>query len=342
MKSSNTVSRLILLGLIIYCSSFNAAAQSLKNLADSAYGQLTDKRIHVELDSTFSWFRQNPPNPDGSNFLSRWEKTKPLDKYGMMISNQTWNIYRKSWINNPAEATKLENSNPILYYLREAVDHSVAEIKSTVVKHGAVIWKLYNMGYVVKTKDACFAIDLNQPGSEKLADVLDFVIASHVHSDHHNTALLDAMVKAGKPVYSPFYAKGTLISATKEITFGEVKVRFTMNEQADVPVIVSEINCGSTADNYTIYHIADARSLVDLNPTRPINLFILHIANALDVFDAVARVKPDMTVYDHVMELGHGIGKYRWSYQFTYNKIRKQSTASSCVLTWGERLEVNF
>lgn len=293
-----------------------------------------------ELDANFKWFRQNPPNKSGSNFLTRWQKTAVLDKYGWQLSNTAWGTYRSYWIKDPAQAAQMEDSIPILYYLHKATSTSVAEIRSTHVKRGAVIWKLYNMGYIVKTRDACFGIDINQPGSEKLVDVLDFVIASHIHSDHNNIALLDAMVAAGKPVYSPFYSKGTLISSTREFNFGEVNVRFTMNVQADVPVIVSQIDCGKSAHHYTIYHIGDSRSVPDFNPDRHVNLFILHIENAMNVFDAVACVKPDVTVYDHVMELGHSISQWRWSYQYTYNKIKSLPPARSYVLTWGERLMV--
>ncbi|MFD2144355.1 hypothetical protein [Mucilaginibacter antarcticus] len=108
----------------------------------------------------------------------------------------------------------------------------------------------------------------------------------------------------------------------------------------NVPVIVAQINCGPSTKNYTIYHIGDARLLDKLNPSRHINLFILHVQNDIDVFKSVARVKPDVTIYDHVMELGHAVNKWRWSYQFTYNKIKDLDPAKSWVLTWGERVMV--
>lgn len=294
------------------------------------------------MDSVFTWFGQNPPNTNGSNFAARWNKAKALDNYGFRLSDTTWSIYRKNCKTNATAAARLEKANPILYYLNRATSQSIAEIRGTKVIRGAAIWKLYNMGYIVKTKDACFALDLNQRGSEALADVLDFAVVSHVHGDHNNTSFLDAMIAAGKKVYTPFYKKGTLIDTTREFNFGEVNVRFTTNMQANVPVIVAQINCGPSANNYTIYHIGDARLLEQLNPNRHINLFILHVQNDIDVFKSVARVKPDITVYDHVMELGHAVDKWRWSYQYTYNKIKNLDPAKSWVLTWGERLEVGM
>lgn len=293
-----------------------------------------------ELNAMFDWFRQHPPDSSRQRFQERWQQTASLDRYGFQLSDTTWKQYRSYWVNDTAKAAAMENTHPILYYLHKAISTSVAEIRSTTVKQGAVIWKLYNMGYVVKTKVACFGIDINQPGSAQLAPLLDFVISSHVHGDHSNAELLDAMTAAGKPVYSPFYSKGVLINSTREFSHGEVKLRFTMNVQGDVPVIVSQIDCGASAHNYTIYHIGDARSVAGFNPDKHINLFMLHIENAMNVFEAVARVKPGITVYDHVMELGHAVNKWRWSYQYTYNKIKQLQPASNYVLTWGEKLVV--
>jgi hypothetical protein len=328
-----TARLLRLLTVVVFILPLGLQAQGLKQTSEVKF---------CEMDSLFTWFRQNPPAANGSNFQLRWDKTKALDKYGFELSDKTWATYHGYWKTNPSLAADLEKTMPILYYLNKATEQSVAEIKATKVTRGAVIWKLYNMGYVVKTRDACFALDLNQRGSEALTGVLDFAIVSHIHGDHNNTLFLDAMIAAGKKVYTPFYKKGTLIDTTREFNFGGVNVRFTMNKQADVPVIVAQINCGPSANNYTIYHIGDARLLEELNPTRHVNLFILHIENAINTSQSVARVKPDITVYDHVMELGHAVDKWRWSYQYTYNKIKNLDPAKSWILTWGERLEVGW
>lgn len=74
------------------------------------------KRVRNQLDSTFKWFRNNPPMADGSNFQSRWEKTALLDKFGWQTSNKTWNLYRSYWIDDPIKVSNIGNSNPILYY----------------------------------------------------------------------------------------------------------------------------------------------------------------------------------------------------------------------------------
>lgn len=289
------------------------------------------------LDSLFTWFRQHPAS-DTLNYTARRQKSTLLDKYGWMLSAAEWKNYRQYWQADPQLTAQIEAEKPVLYYLRKSMDSVLREVKTIRVTRGVVLWKCYNMGYIVKTKDACFGIDINQPGSTQLADVLDFLIVSHGHDDHYNLPLLEAMTRLGKPVYTPFYKKGTLIDTTRTFRTGEVQARFTMNMQAETPVIVSQIDCGPSANHFTIYHIGDARLLERLTPDRPVNLLVLHIQNALDVFAAVKKIQPRLTVYDHVMELGHAVGAYRWSYDYTYNKIKDHAANNSWVLTWGERL----
>ncbi|CAG9613805.1 hypothetical protein BACCIP111899_03024 [Bacillus rhizoplanae] len=294
------------------------------------------------LNSTLNWFLDNPANADGSNFNTRWNKTAILDEYGWQLSNSTWNSYRSSWINNPSTADALEQSNPILYYLHRADQRAFKEIRRTKVEHGVVIWQIYNMGIIVKTKNTTFGIDIVARDSADLADILDFAIVSHKHQDHYDQNFVNALAAKGKPVYAPFSANGiTVISDTCEYNFGEVNVRFTMNQQSTTPVIVSQINLGPSADNYTIYDIADSRDLTALKPTRHINLFMLHIANGYDPIQASNQIKADVTLYSHEMELSHSTAAngYRWKYGYSYNKIKSQPHSSSYILTWGERIQ---
>lgn len=295
-----------------------------------------ERILKDQLDSTFIWFRDNPPN--SSNIQSRRDKTVLLDKLGWQVSPETWKLYNSS-IQDSALTMKLESQYPILYYLRHVFKKSVSEIKICQIDKGVIVWKLYNMGYVIKTKDVCFAIDLVTPFFIELVDVIDFAVVSHAHNDHFDKNFIQALTAKGKAVYSPFYREGTVISSDTLFNFKELEVRFTMNKQGDLPVIVSEINCGPSADDYTIYNIADARILERLHPSRHVNLFIIHIANGLDVFDAVKKINPGITLYDHVMEFGHPVDRYRWSYDFTYDKTKQTDPASNYVLTWGERIE---
>jgi len=321
---------------LTWCVQVAVAGDTVANIP-----QKISRAERRELDSTFKWFLANPPKADGSNFNDRWIHTELLDRCQLDLTAAGWNTYRGAWKNNPKLADKMEASYPILYYLRKATQNAFKEIKKTRVTQGFVLWHIYNMGYVIKTKDACFAIDLVARDSEKLAGILDFAICSHIHTDHFDAPFLDAMTAAHKPVFSPFYEKGTVVRSTGEYHFGDVTIRLTTScQQPNVPVLISQINLGADANNYTLYDIADARPLEDLNPDRPVNLFILHIQNGLNIFDAVARVKPDATLYAHELELGHDINQYRWTYDHACRKIQHQPHDGTLVLTWGEKREM--
>lgn len=75
------------------------------------------------------------------------------------------NKYRTYWTSDTTLADSYENTYPVLYYLRHADQHTFKEIKQTVVTNGVVIWEIYNIGIVVKTKNLCFAMDLVARGS---------------------------------------------------------------------------------------------------------------------------------------------------------------------------------
>lgn len=303
------------------------------------------KAVVDTLNKTYNWFMSNPPDINGSNFNSRWNQTGIIDEYGWQISNTTWDSYKSSWT-DLSVSEKYEATYPILYYLHLADQHSLDDIKNAKITQGVVIWYLYNMGYVVRTKNVSFAIDLIARGSTSLADMLDFTIVSHSHADHYDKNFVSAMASKGKPVYAPFTGNGiTTISSTSEFNFGEVNVRFTLNhQQTTMPVIVSQIDCGASAGNYTIYDMADARDLSALKPDRHVNILMLHIANGYDPTQAAAIINPEVTIYAHEMELGHSTAAdgYRWKYSYSYNKIKSQPHESSFILMWGEKLTISM
>ena len=95
---------------------------------------------------------------------------------------------------------------------------SIDEIKKTDVQSGVVIWNVYNMAYIVKTKEITVAFDLTcLPSSlrveadddryEKLAkelvDLSDVLFVSHIHGDHADKFVAGEFIKQDKPVIAP-------------------------------------------------------------------------------------------------------------------------------------------
>ena len=120
-----------------------------------------------------------------------------------------------------------ERSANVATYYRAMVDQALAEIASTEVAEGVVVWKLYSCALVVKTPKVVFGIDLDEgPNSGNgnpdkvaglagiklhmtaaqrtaLAKLVDVSLHTHRHHDHVNYQITEALVAAGKTVVVP-------------------------------------------------------------------------------------------------------------------------------------------
>ena len=98
-----------------------------------------------------------------------------------------------------------------------AFDRVLRKIKETVVTGDApAVWSVYNMGYIVKTREALFSIDLKHRRSRSLVPLLDFALVTHKHGDHYDGNFCKAMDEAGKPLVSSF---------VENAAFGEIKAK---------------------------------------------------------------------------------------------------------------------
>lgn len=95
---------------------------------------------------------------------------------------------------------------------------TIDSIRKTPVESGAVIWNVYSLSYIVKTKDITVAFDLTRlPSSlhkapddgryEKLAqemvNLCDILFVSHIHGDHADEFVAGEFIKQNKPVIAP-------------------------------------------------------------------------------------------------------------------------------------------
>ena len=74
------------------------------------------------------------------------------------FSHKAWLAYRNE--KDMDKVAELERSG-VPYFLRKSFDKVCKEVRTTKVKQGTIaVWLVYNMGYIVKTPTATFAIDL--------------------------------------------------------------------------------------------------------------------------------------------------------------------------------------
>ena len=254
------------------------------------------------------------------------------DKWGLEFSPKMWAKYRDAWYTDIHLANSMENTYPILNYISTNVNRAYNEIQTDKIPSDQVkIWYLYNMGYVVKTQDVCFGIDIiTRDADIELVNTLDFAIVSHKHEDHFQLQFVDAMRRAGKQVYAPFYFQSmSAFNTRKNIKLytknSIVDLDFTMSAQIAEQNLLSQITIN---DSFTILHIGDNTHIDFINPTRHVNVFMLdarlqpplhrsknnktqpidsHYApkDLLTTLDAIKRVNASYSLLGHIMELGH-------------------------------------
>jgi len=297
---------------------------------------------NAELDNVREWFWDHPP--DGKNAPERREKMAVIQAAADQFPAVDANRYMVKWSLSPRAMKPLEKKGAP-YYLRHATDHAIKDLRHTRVTHGLVVWHLYNMGYVFKTPDATFGIDICLPDASRLAKDLDFLLISHNHNDHFAGGLAGAMATAGKPVVSAFFQRGAVVNEPADLQFGVVRVKVRLgdhsrnNPRRRDDMLMFQVECGPNADHRVIYHSGDGANYEKMNPDRPVDLFIPHVAcSGMKVADAIRHVNPKWTLVSHVLELTHGIGGARWTYEYAFHEIGDLPESQATVLTWGERL----
>lgn len=105
---------------------------------------------------------------------------------------------------------------PVQEFFLFGIQSAMGDLSYGPVMDGAMIYKLYNMGFIVRTPGATIAFDLTRGGSAKapgftLADDLmkqiveqcDALFISHRHGDHTDKTVAQMFIDAGKPVVAP-------------------------------------------------------------------------------------------------------------------------------------------
>ncbi|MFC1693738.1 T9SS type A sorting domain-containing protein [Candidatus Latescibacterota bacterium] len=254
----------------------------------------------------------------------------------------TWPEYRRLWSKeNKTELQMMEEQHPVLYYLRKAHLHALEEISNTEVTFGLVIWYMYNMGYVFKTPESCFGIDIHMREAERLVNDLDFLLISHDHSDHFATQLLDAMIVAGKPVITRWYPGSTIVTENSIFNFGNIRVKIDLGDHSyEDQMLMYQVDCGETANNTTIYHSGDNNNIYKMLPDNDVDIFMPHISVGMSIPLAIQHIKPRITFPSHILELAHSPippKDWRHTYNRSFDKIRDIPPDEAYILTWGER-----
>ena len=234
-----------------------------------------------------------------------------------------------------------------------AFEKVMREVKSTVVTGDVpAIWSVYNMGYIVKTRESLFSIDLNHRRGTEFAPLLDFALVTHNHGDHWRKDFYNAMTERGKVVVSNFLdnprfneMKGDSVKGVGTYKIKDVEIRTSLIDHNDEPwgidfTMAFEIRIG----NWLLYHTGDSGRGTEpklVTPWGRPDLWLFFPGCGIDTARAVEKVNPKRIVFGHLWELGH---KQRHHGRLDEPLIRRALAAARPIVHdtslafWGDRI----
>ena len=245
----------------------------------------------------------------------------------------------------PDEVASAIEKQPILYFCEAAFDKVKREVETaTVVPGSAILWHVYNMGYVVKTADSCFALDLHHRRSEELIPMLDFLVVTHDHTDHMTPRLLDGFAKTGKPVISNFYPHTGFSATPQTLTLGSITLHTCItdhNRKLLNFVQPCEIELPGKNRKLVIFTGGDTFDPTQFRLHNPeIDVFIVHPRVGLVVMEAQKIVAPRLTLISHLLEMQHRFDQWRWGFDVGFDELKqsRDNGRAAAIPLWGDRI----
>lgn len=118
-------------------------------------------------------------------------------------------------IDNVLHEEKAQHRSAVQEFYRKRIENAIIEIGTVKVNSGAMIWKLYNHTFIVKTPTITIGFDIQRgiPGNEnfafskeminRLIDHVDVLFITHYHGDHADNWVASRFIEQNKPVISP-------------------------------------------------------------------------------------------------------------------------------------------
>ncbi len=257
----------------------------------------------------------------------------------------------------------------------------IKELENSKVEQGAMIWKVYNMGFIVRTKSVTLAFDLARGASsgspdfamsadetDRIVRQCDILFISHRHEDHADKEVAENFLQQGKPVIAPEQVWKNLPIA-KHIThlepIEEKKQTLKLSKSRYLELFIypghqltSAINnvaLVKTPDGITIAHTGDqineGNFMMDWNWIDKVGQnhrvdILMPNAWTTDIIRIVKGFNPSLVVPGHEIELGHTVwDRLPFWGDDKYLELNyadlKKSKYPVLVLVWGESYHYN-
>ena len=265
---------------------------------------------------------------------------------------------------------------PAQVFFQSRIDRVVEELETTEITSGAQIWKIYNMGFIVRTRSVTIAFDLVSGIQSKSDDFkipdhqmkrlikqCDILFISHRHSDHAERQVIDEFRRLGRPVLAPEQLSrdrpefsGLIhpeIIAEKEqkVTLSNnIELRFINYPGHQMANHDNNVVLVTTPEGISIAHNGDQINegdfMVDfdwidkVSQNHKVDILISN-AWTTDIFRIVKGFNPKLVIPGHQLELGHTVwDRLPYWGDDEYLELNyaelKKSRYPVVVMMWGE------
>ncbi len=264
---------------------------------------------------------------------------------------------------------------PVQQFFHERVNKVIKELEETKVKEGVRIWKIYDMGFIARTKTVTLAFDLvsgitsgsddfamNSTEIKRMARQCDALLITHRHKDHADLKIAEQFIALGLPVLSteetwskdPVHSKiihpernSKKVQQLKLKKYSLDMVVYPGHQMGSIPDNVYFI---TTPEGITLAHTGDQINEGDfmtdfewidrVAENHEVDV-LMPIAWTTDIFRIVKGFNPKLVLPGHELELGHTVWD-RLPYWgddeylgLNYAEL-KASKYPVVVLVWGE------
>ena len=264
--------------------------------------------------------------------------------------------------------TKFDNTEYLREFAFSRMDKVVEHFK-TPVKKGMEVCKVYNEGFVARTKSVSIAFDLvrgtylangihkgtdyRMVSDEQMAAIIDkcdVMFLSHNHADHVDRWVVDKFIAANKPVVAPTNILPDVQGVThyrSETGVMDVEIPLKTGVNLFVKIfpglqrpLLNNVYVVTTPEGYSVCHTGDQHDreglkwieTVRVNAPKIDALIINCWTNSL--MKSIQGYNPRYVITAHENEMGHSID-HREAFWLTFDKF-KECKYPYVVMAWGE------
>ena len=258
--------------------------------------------------------------------------------------------------------TRNDDSPALHRFIDTRVQRIVEDLSRPVRKKGLSVYKIYNDGYIVRTRSLTVGFDLcGTRGSFKvvpdslmsqLVEACDVLFISHRDPDHADRNVVAMAHEAGIPVYGPADYDNEQIVPVRE-DFKEVQLGTRRGSVTVLPLpghqedLQNNIYVVSFPEGYVVAHAGDQYNESDMawlscdreKLPRPLDILIVN-GWALNLKATIEGFSPRVVISGHENEMGHGIDHREafWLSQYKFDEM--SLPMPTIVLAWAERFDL--